>query len=344
MCALRTNLFTFAACEEEMLQMNLIESIKDTIRPELELFDKTFVTSMETDNPILESVNGYIFQRAGKKLRPILVILAAKLVGDVNMSTIHGAIAMELLHTASLVHDDVIDDTYERRGSPSVNARWGNKVAVLSGDYMLSGALFQVVKTANIDVLNAVSFIGSQLSDGELLQLNSTRQSKISEAEYFRIIQKKTAFLFSVCTEVGALSVNSNRISIEHLKKYGEYLGYCFQIKDDIFDYYRNVDIGKPTGNDIRDGKVTLPLIYALENADDEERRKILTWINLKDYTREHVAYITNFALKNGGVEYARKRMEEYKNKAIEELNGFEDNQYKKALINCVEFAVTREK
>ncbi|MDD2284274.1 MAG: polyprenyl synthetase family protein [Paludibacter sp.] len=324
--------------------MNLIESIKDTIRPELELFDKTFVTSMETDNPILESVNGYIFQRAGKKLRPILVILAAKLVGDVNMSTIHGAIAMELLHTASLVHDDVIDDTYERRGSPSVNARWGNKVAVLSGDYMLSGALFQVVKTANIDVLNAVSFIGSQLSDGELLQLNSTRQSKISEAEYFRIIQKKTAFLFSVCTEVGALSVNSNRISIEHLKKYGEYLGYCFQIKDDIFDYYRNVDIGKPTGNDIRDGKVTLPLIYALENADDEERRKILTWINLKDYTREHVAYITNFALKNGGVEYARKRMEEYKNKAIEELNGFEDNQYKKALINCVEFAVTREK
>jgi len=344
LCALRTNLFTFAACEEEMLQMNLIESIKDTIRPELELFDKTFVTSMETDNPILESVNGYIFQRAGKKLRPILVILAAKLVGDVNMSTIHGAIAMELLHTASLVHDDVIDDTYERRGSPSVNARWGNKVAVLSGDYMLSGALFQVVKTANIDVLNAVSFIGSQLSDGELLQLNSTRQSKISEAEYFRIIQKKTAFLFSVCTEVGALSVNSNRISIEHLKKYGEYLGYCFQIKDDIFDYYRNVDIGKPTGNDIRDGKVTLPLIYALENADDEERRKILTWINLKDYTREHVAYITNFALKNGGVEYARKRMEEYKNKAIEELNGFEDNQYKKALINCVEFAVTREK
>lgn len=338
-------MFTFAACEIEFSSMNLVESIRKSIRPELELFDKTLVSSLETDNPILEGVNGYIFERAGKKLRPMLVILSAKLVGEVNMSTIHGAIALELLHTASLVHDDVIDDTLERRGGQSVNARWGNKVAVLSGDYMLSGALLQVVKAKNIDILNAVSFIGMQLSDGEILQLSSTQQSKVSESDYYKIIQKKTAFLFSVCTEVGALSANADSQSIEHLKKYGEYLGFCFQIKDDIFDYYPDAQIGKPTGNDVRDGKITLPLIYALANAKDiEQKEKISTWLNLKDFNQENIAQITRFAIENGGVEYAKERMEAYKNKAIEELRGFADGEIKDALIACAEFAVSRVK
>lgn len=338
-------MFTFAACEIDFHPMNLIESIRKNIKPELELFDKTLVSSLETDNPILEGVNGYIFQRAGKKLRPMLVILSAKLVGgEVNMSTIHGAIALELLHTASLVHDDVIDDTLERRGDKSVNARWGNKVAVLSGDYMLSGALLQVAKTQNQGILNAVSFIGMQLSDGEILQLSNTQQSKISEADYYKIIQKKTAYLFSVCTEVGALSAGADYQSTEHLKKYGEYLGFCFQIKDDIFDYYPEAEIGKPTGNDVRDGKVTLPLIYALSHASEEEKSKINTWLNLKDFSKENIAYITQFAIENGGVEYAQERMEEYKNKAIEQLKGFADGAIKDALIACAEFAVTRTK
>lgn len=338
-------MFTFAACEIDFHPMNLIESIRKNIKPELELFDKTLVSSLETDNPILEGVNGYIFQRAGKKLRPMLVILSAKLVGGkVNMSTIYGAIALELLHTASLVHDDVIDDTLERRGDKSVNARWGNKVAVLSGDYMLSGALLQVAKTQNQGILNAVSFIGMQLSDGEILQLSNTQQSKISEADYYKIIQKKTAYLFSVCTEVGALSANADPESIEHLKKYGEYLGFCFQIKDDIFDYYPDAEIGKPTGNDVRDGKVTLPLIYALSHASEEEKTKINAWLNLKDFSKENIAYITQFAIENGGVEYAQQRMEAYKNKAIEELKGFADGEIKDALIACAEFAVSRTK
>lgn len=338
-------MFTFAACEIDFHPMNLIESIRKNIKPELELFDKTLVSSLETDNPILEGVNGYIFQRTGKKLRPMLVILSAKLVGgEINMSTIHGAIALELLHTASLVHDDVIDDTLERRGDKSVNARWGNKVAVLSGDYMLSGALLQVAKTQNQGILNAVSFIGMQLSDGEILQLSSTQQSKISESDYYKIIQKKTAYLFAVCTEVGALSANADPESIEHLKKYGEYLGFCFQIKDDIFDYYPDAEIGKPTGNDVRDGKVTLPLIYALSHASEEEKAKIYTWLNLKDFSKENIAYITQFAIENGGVEYAQQRMEAYKNKAIEELKGFADGDIKDALIACAEFAVSRTK
>jgi octaprenyl-diphosphate synthase len=324
--------------------MNLIETIKNTIKTELELFDKTLVSSLETDNPILDGVNGYIFQRTGKKLRPVIVLLSAKLVGEINMSTIHGAIALELLHTASLVHDDVIDDTLERRGSQSVNARWGNKVAVLSGDYMLSGALRQVAMTRNIDILQAVSFIGMQLSDGEILQLSSTQQSKITEADYFNIIRKKTAYLFSVCSEVGAISANATPEQLYHLKQYGEYLGLCFQIRDDIFDYYQDANIGKPTGNDVRDGKVTLPLIFALQNAPKEERDKIITWLNMKNFSPENIAYISRFALENGGVEYAGKCMEEFKNKAINELNGFADSEIKKALIDCAEFVVYRDK
>ena len=338
-------MFTFAACQVEFSPMNLIESIRKNIKPELELFDKTLVGSLQTDNPILEGVNGYIFQRSGKKLRPMLVILSAKLVGEVNMSTIHGAIALELLHTASLVHDDIIDDTLERRGAQSVNARWGNKVAVLTGDYMLSGALLQVAKADNHDILKAVSFIGMQLSEGELLQMSSTQQSKISESDYYTIIQKKTAYLFSVCMEVGALSVKADQESIEHLKKFGEYLGFCFQIKDDIFDYYPDAQIGKPTGgNDVRDGKITLPLIYAMGHADEEQKGKIDTWLNLRDYTQENIANITRFAIECGGVEYAKERMVAYKNKAIDALKDFADSEIKEALIACVEFAVSREK
>jgi octaprenyl-diphosphate synthase len=325
--------------------MDIIDSIKATISAELELFDKTFVAALETDNPILEGVYEYIYQRSGKRLRPTLAILSAKLMSsEVNMSTIHVAIALELLHTASLVHDDVIDNTFERRNSQSVNARWGNKVAVLSGDYMLAAALAQVALIGNIKMLHPISFVGQQLTDGELLQLNISQQSKISEAEYFRIIQRKTASLFSVCMEVGALSVHADSASIDHLKKYGEYLGFCFQIRDDIFDYYQNADIGKPTGNDVGDGKVTLPLIHALENAGQEEKKKIITWINFKKFSRENIDYITRFALKHGGVEYARSRMEEFREKAIRELDGFPDSIYKQALIDCVEFAVTRTK
>jgi octaprenyl-diphosphate synthase len=325
--------------------MNLIETIKDTIRPELELFDKTLVKTLDSDNPILESINAFIYQQSGKKLRPMLVILAAKLVAkEISAATIQSAIAMELLHTASLVHDDVVDDTLERRGTQSVNARWGNKVAVLSGDYMLSTGLLQVSLTQNTDILKSVSFIGMQLSDGEILQLSATQQAKISESQYYKIIQKKTAYLFSVCAEVGALSVSASPMEVEHLKKFGEYLGFCFQIKDDIFDYLQDVNIGKPTGNDIRDGKVTLPLIYALKNAPEDEREKMITWIRMKDFSQENIDYLNQYAIDNGGLEYAELSMKDFKEKAIRELDDFEDNSWKQALIQCAEFAVSRKK
>ncbi len=324
--------------------MDFIDSIKATIHSELALFDETLLHGLTADNHILEEVNAYILQQSGKRLRPTLVILAAKLFGDTNQSTIHAAIALELLHTASLVHDDVVDYSLERRDSPSVNERWGNKVAVLSGDYMLAASLMHVSHARNLDMLQPIAFIGQQLSDGELLQLTISQQSKISETEYFRIVKRKTASLFAVCMEVGALSVNADQNSIDHLKRYGENLGFCFQIRDDIFDYYQNSDIGKPTGNDVGDGKITLPLIYALKNADELEKEKILNWISAKEFSEENLTYIMDFALKNGGVEYAKSRMETFKNQAIRELDIFPDSAYKQALIECVEFAVSRSK
>ena len=323
--------------------MSFIEIIKRPILEEMQMFDKTFGEALSTDNPLLLSVNDYVLQKSGKQLRPMLVLLTAKLCGEVNQSTIFGALSLELLHTASLIHDDVVDDTLERRGKPSVNARWTNKIAILSGDYILSKSLGCATKTDNLPILKSIANIGMQLSDGELLQLVNAQFSETAEANYFTIIRKKTALLFSTCTEVGGLSVNANEESLVHLRNFGEYLGICFQIKDDVFDYSENLKIGKPTGNDIRDGKVTLPLIYALLNTHGDEREKVLLMIDNREFTPENIQFITRFALENGGVEYALAQMELFKNKAIEELNGFDDCDVKKSLIKCAEYTASRE-
>ena len=323
--------------------MSFIEIIKSPIQLEMQLFEKTFGEALSTDNPLLLSVNDYVLQKSGKQLRPMLVLLTAKLCGEVNQSTIFGALSLELLHTASLIHDDVVDDTLERRGKPSVNARWTNKIAILSGDYILSKSLGCATKTDNLPILKSIANIGMQLSDGELLQLVNAQFSTTAEANYFTIIRKKTALLFSTCTEVGGLSVNADEESLAHLRNFGEYLGICFQIKDDVFDYSENLKIGKPTGNDIRDGKVTLPLIYALLNTQGIEREKVLSIIEKKDFALENIQFITRFALENGGVEYALERMESFKNKAIEELYGFADSDVKISLIKCAEYTASRE-
>jgi len=323
--------------------MSFIEIIKRPILAEMQMFEKTFGEALSTDNPLLLSVNDYVLQKSGKQLRPMLVLLTAKLCGEVNQSTIFGALSLELLHTASLIHDDVVDDTLERRGKPSVNARWTNKIAILSGDYILSKSLGCATKTDNLPILKSIANIGMQLSDGELLQLVNAQFSETAEANYFTIIRKKTALLFSTCTEVGGLSVNANEESLVHLRNFGEYLGICFQIKDDVFDYSENLKIGKPTGNDIRDGKVTLPLIYALLNTHGDEREKVLLMIDNREFTPENIQFITRFALENGGVEYALSQMELFKNKAIEELNGFDDCDVKKSLIKCAEYTASRE-
>lgn len=336
-------MFTFAVHTITSNHMSFIETIKNPILTEMQMLEKTFAEALRTDNPLLLSVNDYVLQKSGKQLRPMLVILSAKLCGEVNQTTIDGALSLELLHTASLIHDDVVDDTLERRGKPSVNARWTNKIAILSGDYILSKSLGCATKTNSLPILKSIANIGMQLSDGELLQLVNAEFSEASLQNYFTIIRKKTALLFSTCTEVGGLSVNADEETLTHLRNFGEYLGICFQIKDDIFDYSENIQIGKPTGNDIRDGKVTLPLIYALLNSVGAEKEQVLSWIENRDFTSENIHAITRFAHDNKGVESAFTSMENFKNKAIEELNGFADSDIKNSLIVCAEYAANRE-
>lgn len=336
-------MFTFAVHTNMSIHMNFIDTIKQPIIQEMQLFKKTFAEALKTDNPMLETVHEYVLQKSGKQLRPMLVILSAKLCGEVNQTTIDGALSLELLHTASLIHDDVVDDTLERRGKPSINARWTNKIAILSGDYILSKALVCATKTDNLAILKSIANIGMQLSDGELLQLVNVHLSKVSEENYFKIIRKKTALLFSTCTEVGGLSVNSAETALIHLRNFGEYLGICFQIKDDIFDYTENISIGKPTANDVRDGKITLPLIYALQNSSVEDKNKIIDLIDKKDFSNENIQTIIRFTHENGGVNYATNKMLSFKNKAIDELNGFPDSNVKKSLILCAEYSAFRE-
>lgn len=322
--------------------MSLIDQIRQPISTDLGEFKRKFAEALKTENPLLSSVNEYILQGAGKQLRPILTILSAKLCGDINDATFDGALALELLHNASLIHDDVVDFTMERRGRMSVNARWTNKIAVLSGDYMLSSALVNATKTQNLKILTAVARIGMELSDGELIQLTNTKKTNINEEDYFKVIRKKTALLFATCTEVGAISVNADLTQQKQLKNFGELLGICFQIKDDIFDYYHDIEIGKPTGNDLQDGKVTLPLIHALQNSIGTEKDEVMSLIDRKDFSEENIRLIMDFARNRGGVDYAIKRMEEFKNMAIAELVNFPESEVKNALIMSVEFAAGR--
>ncbi len=323
--------------------MSLIDNIRQPIAEDLKIFKKFFAQALKTDNPLLADVNEYIVEASGKKLRPILTLLSARLCGNINDSAYYAALAVELLHNASLIHDDVVDDTHERRGRSSINARWTNKVAVLSGDYMLSNSLICGTKTDNINILKSIARIGMELSDGELLQLTNMQKTEISEADYFKVIQKKTALLFATCAEVGAISAGVDSNKQQHLFRFGELLGLCFQIKDDIFDYYSDIEIGKPTGNDLQDGKVTLPLIYALQNSTDEAKNNVVAIIHSKDFTSSNIEQIMQFARSLGGVEYAEKKMNEFKIQAIHELDIFEESDYKSALIQCVEFATSRQ-
>ena len=323
--------------------MNYIEKIKRPILAEMLEFEKIYAKVLDSDNNLLSNVHAYVMEGSGKKLRPILTLLAAKLLGKINDETLYGAFSLELLHTASLVHDDVVDDTLERRGRASVNSRWTNKIAVLTGDYLLSKSLHCAYSTGNVDIVRAISYIGMSLTDGELLQLANTKQSSTTEKEYFEIIKRKTALLFATCTEVGALSVKANRDELEHLRNYGEYLGICFQIRDDIFDYYEETHIGKPTGNDVRDGKLTLPLIYAIEHTSGSAKDEVVKMIDNKDFSAENINKIMHFAHEKGGVEYATKVMDNFIQKARIELNDFPDNDAKNALIDCLEFVAERD-
>ena len=311
---------------------------------EMEDFKRLFGESLSSSNLLLQQVIAHIRQKNGKMMRPMLVLLAAKLLDEVKPATLHAAASLELLHTASLVHDDVVDDSTERRGQLSVNALFNNKVAVLAGDYLLATALVQAGLTRSLGIVDLISALGRELAEGELLQLSNVRNEKFSEEVYFEVIHKKTAALFAACTKAGALSVGADAEKTEFLRRFGEYIGLCFQIRDDIFDYYESKEIGKPTGNDMLEGKLTLPVLYALNSTCDEEASALAVRVKAGKATADEIARLITFAKKHGGIEYAIQKMDNYRDKALELLSFAPANDVTDALAAYINYVVEREK
>lgn len=320
-----------------------VEQIKAPVAQELELFEGKFRDSMKSSVPLLDKITAYIVKRKGKQLRPMFVFLSAKMCGELNESTHRAAALIELLHTATLVHDDVVDDSNMRRGFFSVNALWKNKIAVLVGDYLLSRGLLLSVDNNDFHLLQIVSRAVREMSEGELLQIEKARRLDIQEPVYFEIIRQKTASLIASCCASGAASVTRDETIIKKMHQFGEYTGIAFQIKDDLFDYGSG-DIGKPSGIDIKEKKMTLPLIFALNKVDRSEKRRIINIIKNHNEEPEEVQQVIQFVTNSGGLEYAAEKMNEYKNKALQILDEFPESPARDSLIQLVNFTVERTK
>lgn len=324
--------------------MNDRSKIEEPVAVEFERFNKEFAASLRSETNRLQSAIDRILNASGKHVRPLLVLLAAKACGQVTDHTINSAVLLELLHTATLIHDDVIDETKQRRGIPSLNAIFDNRISVLVGDYILSTALIRSIQTGNLQIIGIVSNLGRDLSEGEIKQLETAEESILDEACYMQVIRKKTAMLLSACAEIGAISAGATPALTATCREFGEYLGYCFQIKDDIFDYFKEANIGKPTGNDIREGKITLPLLYALKAGRREEVDGFLKVINEKDFSPENIDALIDFAKANGGIEYAEMRMKEYHAKAIEVLMELPESDARSGLLALADYIMERVK
>lgn len=324
--------------------MKTTDEIKQVIQNELKAFNKEFGKSLKSNISLLNIVTNYMLKRKGKQIRPVLVFLCAKLIGTPGKSTQVAASLIELLHTASLVHDDVVDDANERRGFLSINALWKSKVAVLFGDYLLAKGLLLSVEHKEYDLLEITSEAVREMSEGELLQIQKTRKLNITEEEYFDIITKKTATLLAACSASGARSVTTDPEIIQKMKNFGLFLGIAFQIKDDLFDYEKGAVTGKPKGNDIKEKKLTLPLIHALENSEKSRRKEILKLISKKSSKRETYKHIFEFVHEENGFEYAKSKMLEYKNKSLSILSEFPEGEIRSSLEKLVEYIVDRKK
>ena len=324
--------------------MDSISLIRTPIEAELADFKNLFDSSLSSSNALLDSVVSHIRQRNGKMMRPILVLLVARLYGAVRPSTLHAAVSLELLHTASLVHDDVVDESTERRGQLSVNAIFNNKVAVLTGDYLLATSLVHAEQTHSHPIIQLVSSLGQDLADGELLQLSNVSNRSFSESVYFDVIRKKTAALFAACTKAAAFSVGVGEEEAEFARLLGEYIGICFQIKDDIFDYFDSKEIGKPTGNDMLEGKLTLPALYVLNSTKDSAMLEIAIRVKEGTATPDEIARLIGFIKENGGIEYAVHTMSLYKQKAFGLLASLPDSDVCAALRAYLDYVVDREK
>lgn len=318
-----------------------LDDIKAPIAREMEQFEQKFRASVKTKVLLLDKIMSYIVKRKGKQMRPMFVFLSAGTCGEIRESTFRGASLIELLHTATLVHDDVVDEANYRRGFFSVNALWKNKVAVLVGDFLLSRGMILSVENKDFDILSIVTEAVKDMSEGELLQLEKSRRLDITEDVYFEIIRRKTASLIASCCAVGASSSGATPEQVRVMHKFGEHIGTAFQIKDDLFDYGEE-EIGKPVGIDIKEKKMTLPLIYALSNAGWMEKRRILRIVKNESSNPRKVKEVIAFVKASGGIDYAQKAMEKYHQEALAMLHQFPDSQYKESLIQLVQFTIDR--
>ena len=319
-----------------------MDFIKNVIGEELNTFEKKFAESVKSQTPLLDRIMKYIIKRKGKQLRPMFVFLSAKLHGPINESTYRAAALVELLHTATLVHDDVVDESLERRGFFSVNAIWKNKIAVLVGDYLLSKGLLLSTDNNDFEHLRILSEAVKQMSEGELLQIEKARNLNLKEDIYFEIIRNKTASLLSSACSVGAWSTSKDAAIGNKMKLFGEKVGIAFQIKDDLFDYGKE-DIGKPTGNDIKEKKLTLPLIYTLNNISSSKKIELIYILKNENKNLEKVRYVIDTVVETGGINYAAEKMNSYRDEALSILHEFEDNEVRKALEELVRYTTDRK-
>jgi len=324
--------------------MSSVDIILSPIKDEMTEFEVRFKDSMQSDVSLLEKINHYIIKRKGKQVRPMFVFLCAKMLGENADKTYDSAILIELLHTATLVHDDVVDDANERRGSFSVNAIWKNKIAVLVGDFMLSKILLLSLEKENTELLKIIARSVKDMSEGELLQIEKARLLDITEDIYYDVIKKKTASLISSCCEIGAASVNADKEMRKKMKDFGEKVGLAFQIKDDIFDYGDGTNIGKPTGTDIRERKLTLPIIYVLNNSSKEIRKELINIIKNHNESKKHIKRAIDIVIKNGGIDYANKQMNLFAEKALNLLAEIPSSEFKTALLELVNYTINRKK
>ena len=325
--------------------MPVVSKIKEPIKEEMVKFEPFFRVSMQTKVPLLNVIMNYILRRKGKQMRPMFVFLTSKMLNDeVKSSTYTAASLIELLHTATLIHDDVVDEAYERRGFFSINALWKSKISVLVGDYLLSKGLLLAVDNEEFDLLKIVSVAVREMSEGELLQIQKSRKLNITEDDYYRIIRKKTAALIAACTACGAKSSGMDDEMVEKMRLFGEYTGMAFQIKDDLLDYQNNGAIGKPSGNDIKEKKLTLPIIHVLGNSSNADKKRILSIVGKHNKNKRKVQEVIDFVIEKGGLDYTEQKMNEYKDKALELLDKIPENEAKKSLVELVNYVVTRKK
>lgn len=323
--------------------MTLLDTIQQYLGSDLKRMNDIISSTLLTSNPLMNRVVESYLKIKGKQIRPIIVILSARMFGSVNNNVLYAGAALEMLHNASLIHDDVVDETNERRGVPTINSVWGNHLAVLVGDYFVSNALEVGIRTGSIDVIAGLSRLGIELSIGEVDQISNASSRSLSEDAYFSMIRKKTASLFMNCLEMGARTSGAPEALWRPMLRYAELLGLCFQIKDDVFDYYPQAQVGKPTGNDLRENKITLPLLYALASAPEDESLRMKRILEKDNLQSDEIHELINFAIKSGGIDYAFSRMRAMQQEADAIINKYPDSEARQSFKDIFEFIIARD-